>query len=290
MGGALWRFWQQRSHLQEGREVLAGLLARPTASAPTAARAKALEGLGGAAYWQGDFASAEQAYSEELAVAQGLGDRRLVAEALYNLGFVKHVLGRRDEGRSMHEQAMAVFEELGDPMAMARVREGLLLYHHARGEWTVARELSVENLRVFRAAGDQFRAAGAVEFLALIDQFLGRFTDARAELAEAGALFLAAGDLPNVVNVLVVGAATAISAGDAGAAARLCGAIAAHRDALGDIATPLEILRVPDPEQRARETLGDAAFEHEFTRGRGLLLEEAIQLAVRDPAGPTRAT
>jgi len=290
MGGALWRFWHQRSHLQEGREVLAGLLARPAASAPTAERAKALEGIGGLVYWQGDFASAEGAYSEELAIARTLADPRLVAEALYNLGFVANILGRDAEGRTMHEEALVVFEGLGDQMGMARVREGLVFYHAGKAEWTIARELDVENLHAFRAGGERFRAASALLWLAIFDQYLGRFADARAELAEATLIFRSAGDVANVINALVIGAVTATASGDAATAARICGAIASQRDSLGDFATVLDVIRIPDPERRAREALGDVAFDREFAMGRTLSLDEGIQLAVYDDPGRAGAS
>jgi predicted ATPase len=45
--GALWRFWQQRGHLAEGRRRLEEVLAMPSGRAPTAARARALAGAGG---------------------------------------------------------------------------------------------------------------------------------------------------------------------------------------------------------------------------------------------------
>jgi hypothetical protein len=48
--GALWRFWQQRGHLAEGRRWLEEVLAMPSGQAPTAARAKALAGAGGIAW------------------------------------------------------------------------------------------------------------------------------------------------------------------------------------------------------------------------------------------------
>src|SRR4029453_8628834 len=45
--GALWRFWQQRGHLAEGRRWLTEILAMPSGQAPTAERAKALTAAGG---------------------------------------------------------------------------------------------------------------------------------------------------------------------------------------------------------------------------------------------------
>jgi len=133
---------------------------------------------------------------------------------------------------------------------------------------------------------EYFRAANALEMLAVFDQFRGRFHDARGALAEAAEIFRAAGDLPNMVNVLAIGAVTAMSAGDAAAAARICGTMAAQRAELGDHATVIDILKLPGPDRRAREALGDAAFERESALGRALSLDEAVRLAVHDgPAG-----
>ncbi len=73
---ALWRFWQQRGELAEGRSTLEELLARPDAGAPTLSRARALSALGGLLYWQSDMTAAERAYVEGLAVQRTHDDRR----------------------------------------------------------------------------------------------------------------------------------------------------------------------------------------------------------------------
>src|SRR5205085_9587144 len=50
--GALWRFWHQRGHLAEGRRWLGEILTMTSGQRPTAARARALTGAGGIAWWQ----------------------------------------------------------------------------------------------------------------------------------------------------------------------------------------------------------------------------------------------
>jgi predicted ATPase len=60
--GALWRFWQQRGHLAEGRRWLQEILTLPQAQEPTSARAKALTGAGGIAWWQEDIEAAHRFY------------------------------------------------------------------------------------------------------------------------------------------------------------------------------------------------------------------------------------
>ena len=58
LGAALFRFWEQRDHLTEGREMLARMLALPGAAAPTRLRARALYSASVLADIQGDHDTA----------------------------------------------------------------------------------------------------------------------------------------------------------------------------------------------------------------------------------------
>jgi predicted ATPase len=55
LGAALFRFWEQRDHLTEGRETLDRVLAMGDAGAPTRLRARALYGATILADLQGDL-------------------------------------------------------------------------------------------------------------------------------------------------------------------------------------------------------------------------------------------
>ncbi|MDQ4059139.1 MAG: adenylate/guanylate cyclase domain-containing protein, partial [Actinomycetota bacterium] len=85
--GALWRFWQQRGHQAEGRRWLDETLAMPS-DKPSPARAKAMIGAGGLAWWQQDRDAARASYEGALAIERELGDPARIGEALYNLSFV----------------------------------------------------------------------------------------------------------------------------------------------------------------------------------------------------------
>ena len=85
LGFALWRFWQQRGYLREGRQRLTALEAHGWDLAPQT-RARLLEALGGVAYWQADGAASGPWYEAALGIWRTLGDRREIANALYNLG------------------------------------------------------------------------------------------------------------------------------------------------------------------------------------------------------------
>ncbi|MGH2392798.1 MAG: ATP-binding protein, partial [Candidatus Limnocylindria bacterium] len=84
LGYALWRFWQLRGHLSEGRMWFDRLFALPSAGARTTARAKGLTGAAGIAYWQNDYPAATAWYEDAEALYRELGDRRGLADALYN--------------------------------------------------------------------------------------------------------------------------------------------------------------------------------------------------------------
>src|SRR5204863_9653634 len=79
---AIWRFWQQRGHLAEGRSWFDEVLAMPSGQAPTAARAKALIGAGGIAWWRQDREAAGASYEQAVDIERELGDPAGTAEAL----------------------------------------------------------------------------------------------------------------------------------------------------------------------------------------------------------------
>jgi tetratricopeptide (TPR) repeat protein len=140
LGGALWRFWYVRGYLTEGRERLAELLAAAGAPGQTAARARALRGLGIVAEAQGDYAVARRHYEEALALMRELGDRRGIALSLNNLGDVARDRGDYAAARALHEESLAIGRELGDraiawileSFAMLALREGATRNRAAR--------------------------------------------------------------------------------------------------------------------------------------------------------------
>jgi predicted ATPase/class 3 adenylate cyclase len=278
MAAALWRFWQQRGNLAEGRATLEELLARPDAGASSPGRAKALSALGGLAYWQSDMDGAARAYVEGLAIERSLDDPAGLAEALYNLGFVRAVASQHEEARALYEEALTISQRIGDQASVLRIQEALAFLMFHMGEFDTARELQEKNVAAFRAAHEMFRAAIGTGFLSYLEAKDGRFGLARTMQREALGVFRAAGDKHWIVRELVLAAASAAVAGDLALAARLSGASDVLREPLGNIATPIETLRLQDPMVQAREGLGDAAFDREYAAGRTMTLDEVAAL------------
>jgi len=135
-----------------------------------------------------------------------------------------------------------------------------------------------EALAAFRRSGETGRIANALTLLAGIDLRAGAFAEARAAVADAVGIFIDTADMPAVVRVAIIGAAVAVAEGDFERAALLSGAGAALKEPLGEIATPLRMLRIEDPAPAARAGLGGAAFDEAFSAGRAMSLEALVAL------------
>jgi predicted ATPase/class 3 adenylate cyclase len=275
---ALWRFWQRRAHLAEGRAVLEGLLGRDGFGTPTQARSRALSALGGVTYWQGDMAAAGRAYDEGLAIQRTLDDPAGLAEALYNAGFVAAVANELAVARALYDESLEILTRVGDQPGVVRVREAIsfLLFH--QGEFTEARTIQEGNLRAFREAGEAVRVAIGSGFLALLRAKDGEFAAARALQVEAIGTFRTAGDTQSLVRSLILAAAVAVEEGDLERAATLSGAGDVLREPLGEMATPMRTLGIEDPAAVARTGLSDEAFERAYAAGRALTVDEVTAL------------
>ena len=276
--GALWRFWQQRGHLAEGRETAQALLDLPAAAGPTRARARALIGLGGVAYWQADVDVADRAYAEAVRIERGLDDPQGLADALYNAGFAAALVGDRDRARAAYEEAIRIYESIGDRSGQLNVREALVFILLHSGDLSGARSVAEENLAVLRDQETPLRIASALSILTVINLKDGAFDAAHASLRDVIATYRSAGDTQRIASLLSLGATLALAEGDPDRAARIGGAAAVIAEPLGRVATSMHLLGVDDPVPAARAALGDVDFEAAYQAGQSLTLDEAIEL------------
>jgi len=278
MGAAIWRFWQFRGNLAEGRATMEDLLARPEAAPPTIARARALAALGGLAYWQSDMKAAGRAYAEGLAIQRSLNDPVGLAEALYNAGFVAAVGRDHAAAQELYRESLEIAERIDNRAWILRLREALAFLKFHMGDFASARELQEANVAAFREAGETFRVAVGSGFLSYLEAKEGRIEVARGLQADAVRTFRELGDSHSVVRILLMAAASASIAGDLSVAARLSGAADAMREPLGNMATPMQTLGMEDPAVGLRAALGDEAFERDYRVGRALSLDEVLGL------------
>jgi predicted ATPase/DNA-binding CsgD family transcriptional regulator len=324
LASALWAFWLARGHLGEGRRWLEEALATGDRSQATI-RAKAMNGAGVLADYQGDYAPAEALYTESLALYRRAGDERGVASALCGLAHVARTRGDYAFAQSTFEEALEIFRRLGDRQGVARTlgrlglavwfagdderfhmlaekslaafREledvegiGLALLHLglvalSQGDPERARPLLEESLAICRELGDRRTIAKAVCFLG--DAASGRrdHAAARTLYEESLSLSIELGDRFLSAISLEGLARTAAATGQPEAAAKLLGAADTLRDATGATRSAYWQGLYECLVAETRPRLGDDAFERAWEAGRTLTPERAPAVLAL-PAAP----
>jgi predicted ATPase/class 3 adenylate cyclase len=203
LGAALWRFWQMRGHLREGRARMEAVLALPGGEKYPEARKKALEAAGGIAYWQADMAAAQVWYDECLVLTRATGDKRAIANAIYNDSFPR-TLARTDMRMALAllEEALALYRELADKPGVARCLWGIGNVHHFLQDYNAAVAPLDEAIALFRGLGDAFGLGWALHTRALSAINIDDVTTSEPLVAEALDLFSKAGDISAITILL----------------------------------------------------------------------------------------
>jgi non-specific serine/threonine protein kinase len=323
LAGALWRFWVMRGYVTEGRRWLEQVLSHgDAASAPMSLRARAHNGAGNLAWWQGDFARAHAQLVEALALRRTLGDKVGIAGALNNLGIVAYLRGDLAQALAQCEESLGIFRALGDRWGSATSLHNLGLVMQEQGAFAQAQALHTESLALRRALGDRQGIANSLGGLADVAYLQDNVVGAQPVYEESLALFRELGDTQGVVASLAsLGnvnlrqgayarardlleeslallreirddsrlAATlegfarlAGAQGQPVRGAQLWGAVDALRQVVGKPRPPSEQGIYDQDITTVRGALGTAAFERAWAAGGALPLDEAIALALDD--------
>jgi predicted ATPase/class 3 adenylate cyclase len=284
---AVWRFWQMRNHLSEGRARAATVLDMPGwADAPLLDRVHALESAGGLAYWAGDMGAANGFYAEAVDTARRAGDEGEIANALYNNFFATRMRyqGANDyvsslawEGRPFLDEALAIWERLGDEDGIAKALWALAEHHAYRGEYPAAIASATRALAIFERKGSSFWIAWAHFTRGFAYAAQPDVVPACADLGVALREFQETGDISGMALVLAAGSSALLMAGwtaeayaMGGASNRAVAETGLHLAALWpDTVFPIPDFETADPTLRAAIAKGD-----------GWSREEAVERAL----------
>ncbi len=286
---ALWRFWQVRGHLREGDARIHAVLELPSvADQPPALQARAEGAAGGISYWRSRVPSAHRHYSAALEHARRSGDRALIAEALYDLGFTPlpdalQQLDRLRAGRPLFEEAMALYRELDDPAGIASTTWALSMAAAAEGHPGLALERAAESLALSRRLGDPFRTGWSAHQVGLALLVLDRPDEAVAVFDESLSLWVAAGDKSGIVLLLLD---IAMLAGARGRVARRWQLIGAADRGGRETGTDIVNESVEFMGWNPRRTPESDEERTWFAQGAALDLEAAVGLAREELAEP----
>ena len=248
----LWRFWQNRGLLLEGRERLDELFA--AAEAPGApdvgpfALSRAEEAAGGIRYWTtSERGTPKPFYERSLQHAIESGDRRRVAWAKYNLAFVFDFTPAGsdasdiDRAAELREQALAEFRAIGDQRGVAEslwaMGGNALVMQTDLGK---ARRLLLEALPRLEEIGDLFGMGWALSSLAMLTALEGDLERAEELVLQTADLFDRVGEFGGEVAALLALGGLAARRGDDITAIRIDAAANAAARAVG-----VELPRIP---------------------------------------------
>ncbi len=258
IAAGLWRYWEIRGHLTEGRGWLERMVAA-VGGEVSPLRANALTGAGNLAFMQGDFQAASNFHEASLTLHRQMGDPQSIAYAANNLANTVVQLGDHARARALYGETIELVRELGDERGAAFGSINLADVATREGDLDTARELHEEVLATVRARGDRWTEAFALDTFARATSRAGDREGARSLHVESLAILEEMGDRRGVARVLTHLADLALSDGDTPRARGLFRQSLVIRQELGDmpgLASAMEGLAgavaTDDPEASAR--------------------------------------
>ena len=274
---AAWRLWWMRSHLEEGRTWLERALALPDNGPTTAVlRPKTQIAAGYFARVQGDYARAAELGKEALALAEQFRDAHDASGALHLLSMTATDRGELAEAQSLLETGIAIDRSVDYEHGVAFGLSDLGDVALAQGRLADAAALADEAMAIWRARGDAWSVAWALIGCGRIARAQGDQTRALSLVAEALTGSAKLGDKEIAARGSSELAAIAAERGDLRLAARLYGAVAALREAIGAPLAPTERAVQEAAVAGIRAGLASGAFAAAWEEGRALSLDQIV--------------
>ena len=319
---ALFRFWDMREHLTEGRarletimrlaspayprerakvSLFLGALVTPQGDFPAAKSyleqslslyeelgdqwgiATSLNALAVSARDRGDYSSAQDNFERSLACWRTLRDRLSIARCLHNLANVVKVRGDYSRAQMALREAAGIFEELGDHSGAAWSINQQGDIAREQGDLVVARDLYQRALSAFWEAGDRWGSARSLADLGHIYCEQGDHAAAREAYRKALKAFADLGHKRGIARALEGCACLAAAQGQAGRALRLAAAAAHLRRSISVPLPQAEQLTLDQKLLAAWGALSEGDGMSAWTEGSGMSLEKAIQYSLEEP-------
>ncbi len=273
------RFWSVRGRYALGLRLCQEALALDTARLPTPIRAKVLTRAAGFAGIKGDYSSSRPLLEESLAICRSQHDDKGVARALAGLGVVAMLQSRFEDALALSAESRALYEALGERRGVAIALHNIATVQWALGTGDHGRANLETALSIYRDVGD--RSTEALCLASLVSSLLRVGTPAEAgeRLRECLALLGTLEAPREAAYALEATAEWLFACGRPAEAARILGAAATARAALGSALLPAEATEVARLLARLSATLGEREAARIRAEGEGLALEQVLREA-----------
>lgn len=317
LAGSVFRFWEQRENVTEGRETLARVLAMSGAEHPTPLRARTLYGASVLADVQGDLVAAEAYSHEACRIYEHVGDTRGVATTMMAMAWQAQHAGRHEEATALHARTVALWQEVGeatavvlarfnmataakaqgdvglarsildelrtsaearhDPRAVASALNGLGDLAAAQADYVGARDFQTRSLAAFRQLDDRWGMAQALTDLSEVELHAGNHASATSALLESLRAFRELGHQRGVARQLERLAWCLGCERRYEAAVRLASAAAAIRQRIGAPIKPAERSRVDETLAHAKACMHADSFAQVWREARAVTLDSILE-------------
>ena len=190
----LWRFWQMRGFLIEGRDRIARILALPAVQDRNTRRGDVLNGAGNLAIAQADYPAAQGLHEQALAIRREAEDEKGVTGSLNNLGIV--ALNQEDYHAARHfmESALARYRAQNNANGVSLTLINLGRLAQKQQDFPGSLLYLEEALALNRELGNRSGESLSVGNLGVTAYLCGDYALAEVRLTEALAISRELGD------------------------------------------------------------------------------------------------
>lgn len=323
---ALFRFWEMREHLTEGRARLETVI-QLAGSGYVKERAKLNLLLGALTTAQGDFATAKTFVDESLSLYEGLNDEWGIAAALNASGVGARDRGDYEAAQRDFERSLACWRTLSDRVTLARSLHNVANVAKVRGDyrraqsalgeaaeifeqmrdrsgaaWSINQQGDIvweqgevgaagahyeRALKIFRDAGDRWGSARSLADLGYVYCEQGRYEKAHDAYREALQIFGELGYKRGIARALEGSACLAAARGQAKRALKLAGAAEQLRRVISSPLQHADQLKLDQNLSAAWKSLKEDGGKRAWAEGSAMSTESAIQYSLEESPATT---
>jgi tetratricopeptide (TPR) repeat protein len=177
-----------RGYFREGGDHCRVALERVPQATNSSARARALHAAGSLAYQRGEYALAQSAHEEGLAIWRVREDPKGIALSLYSLGNVANFQGDYSVACTLLEESLGLQREMGSRRSIANTLNSLGNVADNQGNYEYAQAFYEESLAIQREDRNQSGIATSLTCLGVLAIDQGNYALARSFLEESLAL------------------------------------------------------------------------------------------------------